>query len=129
MAIREMDEDLVNLSVFMNDKKPTTSCLENNLTLTFDGLHRQVDTAAIIRVDWMHMKGDLSVTFRAPEEQVIILNRILRAASVAKEKIVRVASNYLLTSKWYAAQVDPVRLLEETGSAENGGYFRSHSNG
>ncbi|KAK6762822.1 hypothetical protein RB195_023504 [Necator americanus] len=98
MTIREMDEHLANLSIFMNDKKPTTGCLENNLTLTLDGFHRQVDTAATIRVDWMHMKGDPTLTFGAPEEQVIILNRILRAASVAKEKIVRPASNYLLTS-------------------------------
>ncbi|KAL6727488.1 hypothetical protein Aduo_009358 [Ancylostoma duodenale] len=107
-----MDEYLANLSIFMNEKKPTTSCLENNLTLTLDGLHRQVDTAATIRIDWAHMKEDPAFTFGTSEEQVIIVNRILRAASVAKEKIVRLASSYLLTNKWYAAQVDSVRLSE-----------------
>ncbi|KAL6727984.1 hypothetical protein Aduo_009803 [Ancylostoma duodenale] len=107
-----MDEDLANLSIFMNGKKPTTSCLGNNLTLTLDILHRQVDTAATIRVDWAHMKGDPAFTFGTPEEQVIVVNRILRAASVAKEIIVRLASSYLLTNKWYAAQVDSVRLSE-----------------
>ncbi|KIH59093.1 hypothetical protein ANCDUO_10689 [Ancylostoma duodenale] len=87
ITISEMDEYLANLSIFMNEKKPTTSCLENNLTLTLDGLHRQVDTAATIRVDWAHMKGDPAFTFGTSEEQVIIVNRILRAVSVAKEKI------------------------------------------
>ncbi|RCN36505.1 hypothetical protein ANCCAN_17616, partial [Ancylostoma caninum] len=45
------------------------------------------------------MKGDPAFTFGTPEEQVIIVNRILRAASVAKEKIVKLASSYLLTNK------------------------------
>ncbi|KAL6731485.1 hypothetical protein Aduo_002346 [Ancylostoma duodenale] len=68
-----MDEDLANLSIFINGKKPTTSCLVNTLALTLDSLHRQVDTAATVRVDWVHMKGDPAFTFGTPEEQVIIV--------------------------------------------------------
>ncbi|KAK6019283.1 hypothetical protein OSTOST_15088 [Ostertagia ostertagi] len=35
--------------LYMKEKAPTASCLENSLTLTMDGIERQLETAAIIR--------------------------------------------------------------------------------
>ncbi|KAK6020941.1 hypothetical protein OSTOST_13397, partial [Ostertagia ostertagi] len=81
-----MDDELALLELYMEEKAPTASCLENSLTLTMDGIDRQLETAAIIRSDWTHMKGDV-LNFSPPQEQVIELNRILRAAESAKEKI------------------------------------------
>ncbi|KAK6764311.1 hypothetical protein RB195_024580 [Necator americanus] len=51
IMVKDMVDDLANVSVFVNGKEATASHLENNLTLTLDGQSRQVDTAATIWVE------------------------------------------------------------------------------
>ncbi|PIO55256.1 hypothetical protein TELCIR_23358, partial [Teladorsagia circumcincta] len=104
-----MDDELALLELYMKEKTPTASFLENSLTLTLDGIDRQLDAAAIIRSDWTHMKGEAVLNFSPPQEQVIALNRILRAAESAKEKIVQLAYKYFFTRKWYGRLFDPNR--------------------
>ncbi|KAK6017016.1 hypothetical protein OSTOST_17495 [Ostertagia ostertagi] len=104
-----MDDELALLELYMEEKAPTASCLENSLTLTMDGIERQLETAATIRSDWTHMKGDAELNFSKPPEQVIALSRILRAAESAKEKIVQLSYKYFFTRKWYERLFDPAR--------------------
>ncbi|KAK6019282.1 hypothetical protein OSTOST_15087 [Ostertagia ostertagi] len=52
------------------------------------------------------------------QEQVIELNRILRAAESAKEKIVQLSYKYFFTRKWYERLFDPIRCKKLGTSAE-----------
>ncbi|VDO33009.1 unnamed protein product [Haemonchus placei] len=70
-----MDDELALLRLYIKEASVASS-FENSLNLVLDGIDRQFATAAIIRSDWAHMKGEPLLNFSPPQEQVIVLNRI-----------------------------------------------------
>ncbi|VDO35676.1 unnamed protein product [Haemonchus placei] len=104
-----MDNELALLGLYIEEEEPTPISLENSMNLLLDGIDRQLATAASIRSDWTRMKGDIVLNCDRPQEQVIVLNKILRAAEMSKEKIVQLSYKYFLTRKWYESLSDPIR--------------------
>uniref|UniRef100_A0A7I4YB64 Unconventional myosin-Va-like n=1 Tax=Haemonchus contortus TaxID=6289 RepID=A0A7I4YB64_HAECO len=55
------------------------------------------------------MKGDVVLNCDRPQEQVIVLFRVLGAAEISKENIVQLSYKSFFTRKWYESLSDPVR--------------------
>ncbi|EYB82584.1 hypothetical protein Y032_0356g3356 [Ancylostoma ceylanicum] len=112
MAMKQVERELHHLLTLLENETPSACSLENDLTLRLEAIHRQAATAATIRLDWNHLKGDQSFTLGGAGEQVLLINRILRAASFTKERIVCLTTHYFLTSKYYEQQVGMKRRME-----------------
>lgn len=85
---------------------------ENDSTLRLDAIHRQVDTAATVRLNWNHLETDKSFTLGGEGERVLLINRPLRATSFTKEMTVCLTTHYSLTSKYYEAPVGMDRRVD-----------------
>ncbi|XGW34438.1 hypothetical protein V3C99_018377, partial [Haemonchus contortus] len=101
-------DELALFGLYVEEEEPTPISLESSLNLLLDGIDRQLATAASIRSDWTHMKGDVVLNVDPPQEQVIVLNRILRAAEMSK-KIVQLSYKYCFTRKWFESLSDPIQ--------------------
>ncbi|XGW27378.1 hypothetical protein V3C99_007742 [Haemonchus contortus] len=103
-----MDNELALLGLYIEEEEPTPISLENSMNLLLDGIDRQLATAASIRSDWTRMKGDIVLNCDRPQKQVIVLNKILRAAEMSKEKIVQLSYKYFLTRKWRVTDISAI---------------------
>ncbi|KAK6047147.1 hypothetical protein COOONC_15348 [Cooperia oncophora] len=86
------------------------SGFENDLTLTLEALHQQVDLAAILQEDWNHCKGDEHYVLGGAGEQVLRILRLLRTAEQTAEKIAKLVTRYTLLDRLFEEQVVIGRL-------------------
>ncbi|KAK6030634.1 hypothetical protein OSTOST_03223, partial [Ostertagia ostertagi] len=86
MNLNITDSDLGCLITYLSGNNQTASGFENDLSLTLEALHRQVDVAATLRVDWNHCREDEHFVLGGAGEQVLRILRLLRAAEQVSEK-------------------------------------------
>ncbi|VDP62457.1 unnamed protein product [Heligmosomoides polygyrus] len=110
MDPRLMNNDLGYVYKYMKAKNQTASGFENDLEMTLHALHQQADVAATLRSDWQHLRRDEVFLLEAPGEQVLLLNRCLRTGELTKEKMIKLATRYLLTERMFEQQVENGKL-------------------
>ncbi|KAK6061782.1 hypothetical protein COOONC_00546 [Cooperia oncophora] len=110
MEHRYEDNDFGCLSNYLGSNNQTASGFENDLTLTLEALHQQVDLAAVLQVDWNHCKGDEHYVLGGAGEQVLRILRLLRTAEQTAEKIAKLVTRYTLLDRLFEEQVVIGRL-------------------
>ncbi|PIO59684.1 hypothetical protein TELCIR_18844 [Teladorsagia circumcincta] len=110
MNLNITDSDLGCLITYLSGNNQTSSGFENDLSLTLEALHRQVDLAATLRVDWNHCREDEHFVLGGAGEQVLRILRLLRAAEQVTEKISKLATRYVLLDRLFEDQVVIGRL-------------------
>ncbi|VDO91780.1 unnamed protein product [Heligmosomoides polygyrus] len=110
MDPRLMNNDLGYVYKYMKAKNQTASGFENDLEMKLHALHQQADVAATLRSDWQHLRRNEVFLLEAPGEQVLLLNRCLRTGELTKEKMIKLATRYLLTERMFEQQVENGKL-------------------
>ncbi|VDM71196.1 unnamed protein product [Strongylus vulgaris] len=66
-----------------------------------EAVNRQVMVGKTILNDWNHFKGDPTLLLGEPRERILLINRLLRAAGIAREKYLALCTRYTLIYKFY----------------------------
>ncbi|KIH68938.1 hypothetical protein ANCDUO_00725 [Ancylostoma duodenale] len=110
MDSHELDGDTSFLTNLVKCSNPSKEFIEHDLQVTLDAIHRQVEIGTTLLTQWTYIKNDKCYLSSSPAEQLLIINRNLRAAVITKERILRLATRYILTDKLYDNRAHTGRL-------------------